>query len=168
MRITSVDFMKAAYAEESDVFPILLMTITHSSLSEPIRVSTDPTQRVIETTTDVIYGTISNGETYLFYPLSLSLPSEADEGPANMRIEIDNIHRDLTPAVRGLNSPPSVTTDIVLSSDVDNVIATWPEYLLVNWEMNAMTISGDLMLETLVAEPYPAGSFNPADFPGAF
>ena len=167
-QITSLDFLAAANASESGIFPILLFTITHADLAEPILFSTDPTSRLIETDTDVIYGTTSNGNDYLFFPLSVKLPGEPDQGSSSMQIEIDNVARELTAFIRSISSPPSINVDIVLSSDVDTVLAAWPEYLLVNANISAETVSGELVLETLVMEPFPAGTFNPSEFPGMF
>ncbi len=167
-RLTSLDFASSAYAQETGVFPILLLTISHPNLTTPIRISTDNTQRVRETVTNVIYGTISNTITYIFYPMSITLPGESDEGPADMTVEIDNVSRDLIPIIRNLATPPTVNVDIVLNTAVNVILGSWPEYLLVNITINALTISGSLMLETLVSEPFPAGSFNPSEFPGMF
>lgn len=167
-QITSLDFLAAANASESGVFPILLLTLTHDDLPDPILLSTDPTTRLIESDSEVIYGTTSNGNDYLFFPMSLKLPGEPDQGPAAMQIEIDNVSRELTSVIRSISSPPSIDVDIVLSSDVDTILAAWPEYLLINVNTSAKTISGELVLETLVMEPFPAGTFNPSEFPGLF
>lgn len=167
-QITSLDFLAAANAEESGVFPILLLTVTHPDLAEAIRISTDPTQRIIETDSEVIYGTVSNGDNYLFLPMQIKLPGEQEEGLSAMQIELDNVSRDLTAIIRSISTPPSVNVDIVLNSDVDTVLASWPEFLMVNVKTTAQSISASLTLETLVREPYPAGTFNPSEFPGCF
>jgi len=167
-RITNVDFLRAAYAQETGVVPILLLTISDPSLTDDVRVTTDPTQRIEETGTEVVYGTISNSLTYTFIPLSIKLPDDVDEGPQNMTVQIDNVSRELVPIIRSLTAPPTVNVDIVLSSDLDTIIGSWPEYLLTNIKTNAETISGDLVLEILVNEPFPAGSQNPSEFPGLF
>lgn len=167
-RVTNVDFLRAAYAQETGVFPILLLTLTADGLTDPIRVSTDPTQRVVETASDLVYGTISNGETFVFIPMTIKLPDDVDEGPQNMTLQIDNVSRELVPTIRSLTDPPSVNVDIVLSSDVDTVVGSWPEYLLTDIKTNAESVSGQLILEILANEPFPAGTFNPSEFAGCF
>jgi hypothetical protein len=167
-RISNADFLRAANAQETGVFPILLLTITDPSLTEDIRISTDATQRVEETATAVVYGTISNGETFYFIPLAIKLPDDVDEGPQSMTVQIDNVSRELVAVVRGLTTPPSVNVDIVLSSDTNTVVGSWPEFLLTNIRTDAQTISGELVLEILINEPFPAGTFNPSEFPGCF
>ena len=167
-QITSLDFLAAANASETGVFPILLLTITHEDLLDPILLSTDPTTRIIETTSEVVYGTTSNGNDYLFLPMTLKLPGEPDQGPANMSIEIDNVALELTSLFRSISSPPSINVDIVLNSDVDIILTTWPEYLLINVHISAEIVRAELVLETLVMEPFPAGTFNPSEFLGMF
>ena len=169
-RVIVADFLKDLYAQETGVVPILLVTITHEQLPEPIRLSTDPTQRIPEFTTAsrVVYGTVSRGQTFVFYPMSLTLPSDSDNGPKAMSIEIDNVHRDITVAVRSLFTPPKFNVEIITSDSLNTVVAEWPEYLLTNITVNASTVSGKLELETLTNEPYPSGTFNPSMFPGLF
>jgi hypothetical protein len=49
VRVLSLNFRKALYAQESGEVPIFLLTITHPSLAAPIRLSTDPTARISPT-----------------------------------------------------------------------------------------------------------------------
>jgi hypothetical protein len=170
MTTVSLNFRQAAYAQETGRVIIALITLTHESLSDPIRISTDPTQRLEEYTTvaDVVYGTVSRGETYIFLPVRIKLPNDADEGPGEMTLEIDNIHRQYMQTIRELFSPVSVNVEIVLDNALDTVEASWPEFLLTNIKYDASVISGTLKLETLEREPFPAGNFTPAYFPGLF
>lgn len=167
-RITNVDFLRAAYAEDTGSVIILLMTVSHADWDTDILISTDPTRRVLETSADIFYGTISRNKRFMFVPLMVSLPNETEEGPLRMQITLDNVSRDLISILRNISSPPSVNVELVMSDDVDTVLASWPEFLLVNVQYNAETISGDLVIETLVHEPFPAGTFTPSEFPSLF
>jgi len=164
----SATFRQAAYAQETGRTIIALITITHSSISEPIRICTNPTERLATYEDEIVYGTVSNGENYIYLPLSLQVPSDTDEGPGNMTIEFDNIHRAYTEAIRSIFTPPTVTVDLVLDSTPDTVEVSWPEFLLTNVTYNSLTIQGTLELEILDREPFPAGTFNPTSFPGLF
>lgn len=167
---TSVDFRQAAYSAETGRVIIALLTLTHADLADPIRISTDPTQRItaLTTATEVVYGTVSRTNTFVFLPLRLKLPSDTDEGPGEMTLEFDNIHRTYTAAIRSIFSPVAVNVELVLDSDVDTVEAQWPEFLLTNIRYDASVISGTLKIETLEREPFPAGCFTPSQFPGLF
>jgi hypothetical protein len=166
----SLNFREAAYAQETGVFPIALITLEHDDLAEPIRISTDPTQRITELTTDsdIVYGTVSDGETYVFLPIKIRLPDDTDEGPGQMTMEIDNIRQALTESIRSVSTPVSCQVDIVMSNDLDTVEMSWPEFMLFNIRYDAVTVTGTLQIETLTSEPFPAGSFTPGYFPALF
>jgi hypothetical protein len=164
----STTFKQAAYAQETGRVIIALITIDHSSLLDPIRICTNPTERLQEFENDIIYGTVSRGNNYVFLPFSLQIPSDTDEGPGNMTIEFDNVHRTYTEAIRSIFTPPTVTVELVLDSDPDTVEVSWPEFLLTDITYNALTIQGTLSLELLDREPFPSGTFNPSSFPGLF
>lgn len=169
MTVTA-SFREAAYAAETGRVILVLFTLTHEGLAVPIRISSDPTQRIESLTTDaeIVYGTVSRGETYVFLPLTIKLPSDTDEGPGEMTIQFDNIHRAYTQTIREIFTPVAVNVEIVLDNALDTVEAQWPEFLLTNIRYDAATISGTLKLETLEREPFPAGSFTPSQFPGLF
>ena len=166
----SLNFRQAAYAQETGRVIIALFTIDHESLSEPIRLSSDPTQRLDEYSTDqdIVYGTVSRGEKYIFYPMRLKLPDETDEGMGEITIEIDNVHRTLMETIRNIFTPPAVNTEIVMDNTPDVVEAQWPEFLLTNINYNASVISGTLRADMLEKEPFPMGTFNPSYFPSVF
>jgi len=165
---TQGDFTADQNAPETGTVLVLLLTLSHPSWAEPVRLSTDPTNRITETTTDVIYGTLSRGEHYYFLPLQITLPSQTEEGPLRMRVVLDNVSRDLVAELRSLSSPPSVDVDLVSTTNANEVLASWPQFLLVNVDYSAETISGELVLETLFHEPFPAGTFTPSEFVGLF
>lgn len=164
----SVNFRESAYASETGRVPILLITFDHADLVAPIRISTDPTERVLETDTQVVWGTISRGDTFAFFPVSIRLPDDTDSGPGQMQIELDNVDRAMTEAIREIHSPLSVKVELVMDNAVDTVDLTWPEYTLRNIQYNATTITGTMTLENLTSEPFPGVSFTPATTPGVF
>lgn len=167
-RVTNIDFLREAYKEESGIVLVLLMTITHPSWEEIIRISTDPTQRITELSSDIFYGIKSRGHDFMFVPLMIALPDETEDGPIRMRVTMDNVSRELIAIIRDLASPPSINVELVMSDQPDVVLAQWPEFLLVNINYDANTISGEMLIETLVYEPFPAGTFTPSEFQGLF
>ena len=168
----SLDFRKAVYSQETERFLIALITISHADLTDDILISTDPTGRLTGTgytdDTDVVYGTVSRGENYIFYPVRLSLPDDTDEGPGSMSIEVDNIHRTLMEAVRSIFTPAEMTIELVLDNALDTVEAQWPAFQLTNIKYDSNIITGTLNLELEDKEPFPAGSFTPGYFAGLF
>jgi hypothetical protein len=168
MADVSLNFRQSAYALESGDFPICLITIDHPSLTDPVRISTDPTARLVETAADIIYGTTSRGEEYYFFPCTLKLPDDTDEGPGRMRLEFDNVNREYVAIIRSIVGPPTVTVEMVMASALDDVEAQWPEFLMTSIRYDATTVTATMAMETLEREPYPAGAFTPGAFPGLF
>ena len=170
MTTVSLNFRQAAYAPETGFFPICLITIDHASLAEPIRLSTDPTARIEEhtTSTDVVYGTVSREETFLFFPIRIKLPDDTDSGMGQITLEIDNVHRVYTETIRSIYTPPVVKVEVVMSNTLDTVEVQWPQFYLTEIMYNASVISGVLRADMLEKEPFPAGTFSPAYFPGVF
>ena len=169
MPTVSLNFKDAAFAQETGRCPIALITLSHEDLADDVRISTDPTQELTELTTDMdkFYGTISDGDTYVYLPVRLKLPDDTDEGSGQMQIEFDNVLQALT-GVRSIFTPVTCKVDIVMDNALDTIDASWPEFQLINVKYNATTLSGTLQLETLESEPYPAGEFVPSYFPGLF
>lgn len=164
----SLNFRQSAYASETQRVLIALMTFEHPGLSEPVRISSDPTARIEETAEQVIYGTVSRGNTFVFFPIRIKLPDDSDQGQGEMGIEIDNVNQDLVATIRSISGPIALTTEIVLDSALDDVEVTWPEFVLSNINYNALVISATLKAEHLEREPFPAGIFSPAYFKAMF
>lgn len=166
-RTVSDVFKAAALAQETGEVVIALLTITHPDMSEAIRISNDPTQR-LQDTPDLLYGTISRGEQYLFIPFQLTLPNEEDRTPPAARLIIDGVGKELIPLVRSVSTPAQAVIEIVLGSDLDTVEIQFPPLMIASAEYTAGSISLDLVMDYLSQEPYPAWSFDPSGFPGLF
>lgn len=142
-----------AFANEGDDF-LLLLTIDHDDISEPIR--------VVHNTEDVV----SNGETYVAFPFTLTLPTDRDDSPPRAQLVIDNVSREIGETIRTISTPPTVMIQVVQLADPDQVEMEIPSMVLRNVQFDAMTVTGDLELEDLSREPFPARYFTPAEFPG--
>lgn len=166
----TIDFRTAAYAPETGRYIIALLTISHADLTDDILLSTDPTAELpaLTTATEKIYGTTSRGNDYIFFPLRLGIPNDTDDGPGDMTIEIDNIHRDYIAAIRGIFTPAEVTVELVMDNALDTVEAQWPAFQMVSIKYDASLITATLKLEIEDREPFPAGTFSPSYFRGLF
>jgi hypothetical protein len=166
MRVLSLNFREALFAQESGEVPIMLLTITHPEPAEPIYLSTDATERF--STDPLMYRTRSRGIDFLYAGIDVTLPDEQDKSPPASKLTIANVTRDLIPLARSVSTPPSVKIEAVLASDPDTVEMTWPAMDMSNLTYDASFLTFDLTMDALVTEPYPAGSFSPAYFPGLF
>jgi hypothetical protein len=165
-RTVSVTMRDAMFAQESGQVIVTLLTITHPQLSAPFYISSDPTQVV--SYTPLIYGTVSRGLTYTFIPFSVILPDDKDESPPAAKLVLDNTARELIPLLRSTGTPATIKLEQVLASAPNAVEISYPELDLVSMDYEAGQITLTLEINALLFEPFPAGTFNPADFPGLF
>lgn len=122
--------------------------------------------RVVNNNEDIV----SNGVTYTAYPFEINLPADTLEKSPQVTLRIDNIDRSLTDWIRNQSDPPSVTIEVILASDPDNVEMTVDNLTLVDATWNAHTITGTLRLEDIFNAEFPSkGSvYDPTQFPGLF
>jgi hypothetical protein len=166
MRILSLNFRKAIFAQESGEVPVFLVTITHPDLEAPIFLSTDPTERL--SLDPLVYGTTSRGDEYLYVGMAVTLPDEQDKNPPASKLVISNTTRQLIPLARSVTSPPSVKIEAVLASSPDTVELAVPALDMVGLTYDAGQLTFSLSIDALTTEPFPSGSFDPASFPALF
>jgi hypothetical protein len=166
-RTASATFKNAVYASETGEVAVLLITMDHASLSDPIRISTDNAD-TFTVDGQTVRGTISRGENYLFCPIDVALPDDSYESISQATLRIDNVNRDILYAIRLLTSAPTVTMEVVLASSPNTVEASFPNFSLGSVTANAESVEGVLTLGCFLGEPFPGGSMNPSNFPGMF
>jgi hypothetical protein len=159
-------FRQDSQSEEPQDVVISLITFTHPDLAVPIRISTDPTQRVEETVDGVAYGTISNGETYYFMNAGLMDPAETKEGYGRLEFVFENVTRKYAAIIRTIFGSISMDIDMVMSSDVNTVIKSWPQFSVFNIDSDALQTRLSAKIDDRASEPVPAHSFIPAHHPG--
>lgn len=135
---------------------LVLLTISHATLATPIR--------VVNNTEEVF----SNGQIYIAFPFSVQLPNDSqDTGPV-AKLVIDNVSTDIARVIRSIATPPYVDISVVRISDLDTVELDLPTFRLRNVQWDALSVSGDLVIDNIMQEPYPQRSFTPAEYPGLF
>src|SRR5687767_5829272 len=106
-RIQSLSFRQAANAPVTSEHFIVLVTIEHAVLVEPIRLSSDPTQRL--STDPLIYGTVSNGLEYQFALMGVSLPDREHGVPPRAGLVFENVTADIAEQLRSTSVPATIT-----------------------------------------------------------
>jgi hypothetical protein len=147
---------QAIFAQESGEAFILLLTITHASLAQPIRCANN------------MQDVVSGGNTFTAFPFRITLPQDREDRPPKMRLSIDNVDRSIVTAVRTLTSPPTIQLAVVLAIQPDTIEASFPGFTLRNTQYDALVVEGDLNLEDLANEPYPKDTFTPTFAPALF
>jgi hypothetical protein len=152
----STAFKTSAFAADTADVWLVLLTISHASIS--------PSVRVVNNTEAIT----SNGNEFIAFPFDLALPDSREDAPPRARLTIDNVSREIAQAIRSITSPPTVTIEIIRASAPDTIEASFPDFKLRNVTWDVGKVSGDLTVEDFTSEPYPAGIFSPASFPGLF
>lgn len=147
---------QAIHAQETGEVFLLLLTLSHASLAQPIRVANN-----LENVT-------SNGNTFTAFPFTIVLPQEQEDQPPRMRLVIDNVDRTIVTALRNLTSPPTIQLDVVLASQPNTLEASFPGFSLRQAQYDQLVVEGELTLEEIVLEPFPEGSFDPQNFAGIY
>ena len=154
--------LEAIFSQETDEAFVPLVLINHPSMSEPLRVAGS---REAVTTND----SLGNNVRYEAYPFSIMLPNDHDDRPPEVSISIDNVDRRIVDSIRtAIDGAPSVTMSIVLESSPTTLEAGPFEFTVRSVEWNRLTVKGVISYEAILDEPYPAGTFNPVEFPGLF
>lgn len=161
----SVNFKETAYAQETDVAVITLLTMTVGTTV--IRVCNTPIERFADLGENA-YGVTSNGERYIFLPFDITLPQDDKTGAVTAKLEIDNVSRDIVGYARDSKDPINVAVQVVLSNALDTPELEFNDFKLTNVKYNGFTVSGNLSVDYLGLEPFPRGRFTPSGFPGLF
>jgi hypothetical protein len=169
MRNLSAEALKALFSPEGDSDLFILLTIYAADETTPLlNLSDGYTQRLSETTQDILYGIISNGVEYTFLPMEISLPSEEEGRAPKCSIVIKDVVRYLIPTIRNLSYSPKIKLQLVLSKTPNVVEVTYSGFYITSFSYNAEQVTAELSMIDYEREPFPAHSFSPAYFPGLF
>jgi hypothetical protein len=152
VRTLSTEFLQAVLANSTDEAFLLLITITHEALAQPVRVAAN------------VENVVSRSWTFIGLPVEAELPGDEDDSPPVATIRIDNINQDIVRMARSIRTRANVTLEIVLGSDPDVVEVEVPTFPLASVSYDAFWVSGQLQVDDLASEPYPFQTFSPARF----
>lgn len=142
-------------AQQTDEVWLVLLTISHPELPEPIR--------VVNNNENIT----SRGQEYISFPFEIDLPGEDPDMPSKARLRIDNIDRRIVNIIRSISSPPSITLEVILAADPSTVEIGFEGLVMREVEYDAQAISGDLVYESIFTEPITS-TMTPSRFPGLF
>lgn len=165
-RTLSLNMRAALNAEYSGEVLVTLFTITHSEFDGILRLSSDPTTLI--TNTPYVRGTISNGQTFLFFPMSVTLPDDVDQRAPQATLDVDNVSQELVGQIRRITTPGLCDIDLVLASAPNTIEISYPTLDIQSFQITPFTISIQFGDDGLDQEQFPAGIFAPYGFPGLF
>ncbi len=149
----SDDLKQEAWQNESDL-PLVLLTISHASLSDDIRVVNNKVNIT------------SAGLEYIGFPFDIQLPDSKEDSQPSAKLTISNVSREIGQAIRLISTPPSVKITIVRQDTPDIMEAQFVGMRLNNVKYNVLTVSADLEFEDLTREEFPYLKFAPSIFRG--
>lgn len=163
----SENLRQAAYAQDTDIAVIVLLTLSNDDMEEPIRVCSAPVEKFTDLGENV-YGVTSNFNRFVFLPFEIELPQDDKTGAVSAKLTIDNVTREIVQYARQTRNVLNVTLQVVLSNNLDYIELEYKNFKLRNISYDGLTVSGDLSIDYLGLEPFPAGRFTPSGFPGLF
>ncbi|MGH7813273.1 MAG: DUF1833 family protein [Candidatus Binataceae bacterium] len=149
--------LQGIYSQETGTAYIVLLTLSHPTLPVPIRVTSDAVN------------TISRSNTFVPYPFLITLPTDDDLQPTRARLTIDNVDRAIITSLRNIGTTPlSLLIEIVTSNTPDTVEFSSGTLTLRNVDGDAVSLTGVLGFEEILAEGFPGDSVTPLTVPGVF
>lgn len=144
------------YANESTDPFLQLVTLNHESFSTPIY--------LVDNSEEIV----SNGNTFLPFPMKIILPQDDSEVDKQVRISFDNVSRFLVDELRSITTPIDVKIEMVLASNPDIVEVKLEELQLRNISMTLQQIEGTLVLDDFLRTELTSEKYTPTNFPGLF
>jgi hypothetical protein len=154
-RTVTTAFWEALSFSASDEDFVVLATISHQSISPPIRVVSD--------TVDLV----SNGETFVGFPFEFVLPADTDSPPKG-KIRIQNADKRIGTVVLALDTAVDMQLDVVLRSDPNTLQVSYRNLKLRNITGDAMAIEGEIGVQDYSTVPWPRVKATRALLPGLF
>ncbi|MGU3496343.1 hypothetical protein ACLBXM_20065 [Xanthobacteraceae bacterium A53D] len=167
-RTMSITTRRAMTAGQTDEVAVGLVTITHPSIPDVVRLSSDPTERLSDN--PLTYGTVSMGQEHLFALMGVVWPDDQEGAPPRARFVLNEVEQSHVALLRSM--PPGVHAKvdiaIVLASDPDLIDAEFKDLSMINAEFDASTISFEISKEPLAAEPWPCDRMTKDRLPGLY
>lgn len=168
-RKVSKKLRKHVQSEVSTSVQVALLTLKHESLSEPIRASSDPTERVGKTAENIIYGTRSRGNVYYYVGFDYTMPNDEDGASPQVSITLNYVTRDVIEAIESMGTGPvTVDMEICFADSPDVVEIGIYGMQLTDITYDHSTVTGTISRDLLFQEPYPFRSFIPYHYPYLF
>lgn len=149
-------FKEAFFSDSTDEIGLMLMTIDHEELPDPIRVVLN---------TELV---ISRGDIFLPYFFRVNFPEERPDRVATAELSVDGVDRVIINQLKILITPPTVLLELVIASQPDVVEQDTPPLLWSSLIATATSISGTLEGPAVFNRRYPADVMSPTTAPGIF
>jgi hypothetical protein len=152
----SPELLAQMYGQESGDPFLMLVTLSHADFIS--------TQRLCNNNVDII----SRGNTYTAFPMKISLPMDDGETAREVKIDFDNVGRELIDEIRSITTPINVVIEMVLASNPSQVQISLEELQIKNISYNKSKISARLFMDSFLNTAMTSEQYTPQNFPGIF
>lgn len=148
--------MRSLQSQNTGEVWLVLATITHADLIEPLRFCDNKVKIV------------SRGNEYMAWPFNVELPGQLADRQAQAKITIDNTDKRIVETLRGLEPPPpTVDLEVVIAAEADLVQMSFPGLKLAKAQWAGL-ISGTLSWTDVYARKFRGRYFTPSVTPGLY
>jgi hypothetical protein len=151
----SAELLAQMFGQVSDDPFLMFVTISHEDID---------TIYLVNNTVDQV----SRGNTYVAFPMKITLPADDGETTREVSIEFDNVSLELIDELRSITSPVDVKIEMILASDPDTVQLSIEELKLRNINYNKQRISAKLYMDSFLNVELDSEKYTPSLYPGLF
>ncbi len=159
-------------ASHASDFEVVLLEIDHAEFDAPLRLSTDPTERL--SSDPLRYGTRSTwrgadplAEPFSYIIASLELPGDEEDVPAGARIILDLFDHSVVSLLRSVSTRATAHLAVVMASSPDLIEQEWTG-LQVMSAAYGQAIEVPLSRRPIEEEAAPMDIIGRDRFPGLF
>jgi hypothetical protein len=148
---------------------LAFLTITHPSLTDPIRVVSDPVDFVLD------------GVTFTGFEFEITIVTD-DESAPFAKLSIQNVDRRIGEALQSVTNPATIRLELIAGSEFDQTADPRTEIVtgtaartyvaeeleLIGVEADAMFLTGRLQTRDYSKEIWPGQMATQENFPGLF
>nr|WP_321459597.1 hypothetical protein [uncultured Cohaesibacter sp.] len=152
---------------------VALFVFEHPMLETPLRLSTDPTERI--SADPPTYGTRSTWDgadpatdPYLFVLMSAELPGDQEDTQAAPVIVLENVDNDIAALLRSFTDLATVHMAVVLATSPNFVEVEYRDMKLLSADGNAQEVRLSISRRPVEDETVPMDRFTKDRFPGMF
>lgn len=173
MREVSLSARASTESGQAHEVEVALFVVEHESLDAPVRLSTDPTERL--SVEPLMYGTRSRWfganpatDPYLFVLATAGLPSDMEDAPAAVTLTLEAVDRRIADVLRSFITRPTVHMAVVLASTPDVVEVEYRGLQIIASEGNATSVTLSISRAPIEDETFPKDRMTKEAFPGMF
>lgn len=152
----STELISQLYGQVADDPFLTLFTFSHDGFDSDIL--------LVNNSEDVV----SNGKTYLSFPVKVTLPMDDNETAREVSITMSNVGLELIGEFRKVTTRIDCKLDMVLFSAPDTIQYTLEDLKLSNIQYNVQTITAKLVLDDFLGSGLTSEKYTPTNYPGLF